>query len=226
MNRRLAVDILMTVLMPLLMAYSLIGETFHEAAGTLMLVLFIAHHLLNRGWFRSLGKGGYSAGRALRTAVNLLLAVFMIVQPVSGIIMSKHLYTFLNIPGTAAARQIHLCAAYWGYVLMSFHAGMHLRPLARKIGKEKIRARVSAAAVTAVSAYGVFAFVRRGFSGYMFLRQQFAFYDFSEPVMRFAADYTAVMILFMTLSRLQHRKAERFVSDDEAQNTDKKYIRE
>lgn len=214
MNRRLIIDILMTVLMPLLMAYSLIGETFHEAAGTLMLVLFIAHHLLNKGWFRSLKKSGYTAERALRTAVNLLLMVFMIAQPVSGITMSKHLYTFLNIPGTAAARQIHLCAAYWGFVLMSFHAGMHLRPLARKISKEKIRARVFAAAVTAISAYGVFVFVRRGFSGYMFQTQQFAFYDFSESAIRFAADYITVMILFMaagylSLSRLQrHRKTQ------------------
>ena len=35
---RLTADIAMTVLLPMLMAYSLIGETFHEVVGTLMLV--------------------------------------------------------------------------------------------------------------------------------------------------------------------------------------------
>ena len=42
-KRKLLIDISMTVLLPLLMAYSLIGEKFHEIIGTLMLVLFITH---------------------------------------------------------------------------------------------------------------------------------------------------------------------------------------
>ena len=49
MNKRVIVDISMIVLMPLLMAYSLIGETFHEVAGTAMLALFIAHHVISTG---------------------------------------------------------------------------------------------------------------------------------------------------------------------------------
>lgn len=43
MNRkkaRMIVDIGMVTLLPLLMAYSLIGEQFHEIAGTAMLILF------------------------------------------------------------------------------------------------------------------------------------------------------------------------------------------
>ena len=46
---RRTVDVLMTALLPCLMAYSLIGETFHEIAGVAMLALFITHHGLNRG---------------------------------------------------------------------------------------------------------------------------------------------------------------------------------
>lgn len=192
---RLAIDISMTVLMPLLMAYSLIGETFHEAAGTAMLVLFIAHHWLNRGWFKTLTKGRYTAARTVRTAVNLLLLVFMIVQPLSGIVMSKHLYTFLNIPGAAEARQIHLCVAYWGFVLMSIHAGMHMGPVVKRVKDSKNKSILTAAAAL-ISAYGIYAFIKRGFAGYMLMTQQFAFYDFSEPVMLFLADYIAVMITF------------------------------
>lgn len=71
-------DIAMTVLLPLLMTYSLIGETFHEAAGTVMLVLFIAHNWMNRGFWKNLFKGKYTAKRALHTAVNLALFAVMI----------------------------------------------------------------------------------------------------------------------------------------------------
>ena len=51
MDRRRIIDISMVILLPMLMAYSLIGETFHEAAGTLMFILFIVHHVMNRGWY-------------------------------------------------------------------------------------------------------------------------------------------------------------------------------
>ena len=67
---RLIMDVGMTLL-PLLMAYSLIGEMFHEIVGTLIFILFITHHVLNRKWSASLFKGKYSAGRIFRTVVNL-----------------------------------------------------------------------------------------------------------------------------------------------------------
>ena len=38
-----AIDALMVAFLPMLMAYSLIGETFHEIAGTIMFVLFLLH---------------------------------------------------------------------------------------------------------------------------------------------------------------------------------------
>ena len=92
---RIVVDILMTVLLPLLMAYSLIGELFHEIIGTVIFVLFIVHHILNRKWYATLFKGKYTARRAFQTALDYLLLIVMILQPVSGILMSKHLFTFL-----------------------------------------------------------------------------------------------------------------------------------
>ena len=47
-----------------------------------------------------------------------------------------------------------------------------------------------------VSAYGAYAFIRRGLPGYMFLKTMFAFFDFSEPVIFFIAGYLAIMVLF------------------------------
>ena len=127
----------MVLLLPMLMAYSLIGEAFHEVAGTLMLALFILHHWMNRAWWKNLFKGQYSPQRVFQTALNLLLLIFMIAQPLCGILISKHLYTFLPTDGVSSvARAIHLPLANWGFVLMSLHAGTHLSAMLPKDRKK------------------------------------------------------------------------------------------
>ncbi len=214
---RLIVDIGMTLLLPLLMAYSLIGEMFHEIVGTLIFILFIIHHVLNRKWFGSLFKGKYGAARIFRTVINILLFIFMVLQPVSGILMSKHLYTFLPaLPISAGARGIHMLLAYWGYVLMCVHAGTHLsRPLV-KLEKQKRRIWIPVFGLLCViSVYGCIAFVKRGFPGYMTGSTMFAFFDYSEPLVFFILDYLAVMILFMMVGCLVIRI---LTKTDEKQN--------
>ena len=51
------VDLAMIVLLPFLMAEILIGQEIHEWLGVGMLALFLAHHFLNPGWWRSFVKG-------------------------------------------------------------------------------------------------------------------------------------------------------------------------
>lgn len=203
-NIRMIVDIAMTALLPMLMAYSLIGEKFHEVAGTLMLVLFIAHHVMNRGWYKNLFKGRYTARRIFQTVLDMLLLVFMVIQPVSGILMSKHLYTFIDVAGVSAtAREIHLLFAYWGFVLMCIHAGTHLTaPLGKLSPSRKSAWIVTTIILSAVSLYGCYAFVKRQLGDYMFLKSAFVFFDYSEPRFSFFLDYMAIMILFVFLGYL------------------------
>lgn len=185
----------MVLLLPLLMAYSLVGEAFHEVAGSLMLVLFIIHHWLNRAWWKNLFRGKYVAQRVFQTVLNFLLFLFMIFQPLCGILMSKHLYSFLPTANLSSlARAIHLPLANWGFVLMSLHAGTHLGAMLPKKKKAIVPCFLSA-----VSLYGVYAFFKRQIPDYMFLRLPFVFFDYSEPRLFFFADYLAVMILFAVL---------------------------
>ena len=51
-------------------------------------------------------------------------------------------------------------------------------------------------ASAAISVYGIYAFIRRGFPGYMFMQTMFAFFDYGEPKLYFFADYLAIMVLF------------------------------
>lgn len=199
---RLIMDIAMTVLLPMLMAYSLIGEKFHEIIGTLMFALFILHHVLNRKWYGALLKGKYRARRFFQTVMDILLIVFMLAQPISGVLMSKHLYTFIEIPGISAmVRKIHLCMAYWGYVLLCIHAGTHMTAPLKKI-KKKLAFYPVIAGGALISIYGTYAFVKRQFPEYMLRKTAFVFFDYSEPRIRFFFDYLAIMVLFATVGCL------------------------
>ena len=120
------VDIFMTVLLLFLMGYQFWGETAHEWAGTLMLLLFIAHHILNAGWYKNIFRGRYTPVRIIMTVINLALLVTMLCLMGSGIMMSRHVFSFLSVSsGMGTARLVHMAACYWGFVLMSLHLGQN-----------------------------------------------------------------------------------------------------
>lgn len=200
---RMALDMVMIIMLPVQMAYSLIGEAAHEYSGMVMFLLFVCHHLLNGAWWRNLSKGRYTAARVLGIVINLLLVVIMAALPVSGIMMSRHAFSFLKSSGTSYARTIHLLAAYWGFVLMSFHVGLHGRMFLNMAGKafhisktSKYRTLVLRMAAVGISVYGAYAFIHRQLADYMFLKMQFVFFDFSEALFFFMADYISIMLLF------------------------------
>ena len=202
---KLAVDILMTLTLLFLMGYQLWGETAHEWAGAFMLVLFLAHHVLNAAWHRNLFRGKYTRVRILTSAVDLVLFVVMICLMVSGITMSRHVFAFLPINGgMGTARLVHMAACYWGFVLMAFHLGLHwgmmLARFWQMFGMDRscgIRCTVLRIAGVLIAGYGLYVFVTRNLAAYMFLRTQFVFLDYNESPISFYIDYLAMMGLFV-----------------------------
>lgn len=199
---RMIADVCMTVLMPLLMAYSLVGEAVHEWLGIFMFLLFILHHALNFSWHRNLFRGHYSASRIVRTIFDLLLVPVMLILPVSGIMMSRYIFSGLN-GGLSFARTMHLLASYWGFVLMSLHIGFHWRMAVGVAGNLWIRKKTTKGSailfrvvLLSISLYGIYAFIRRQIGSYLFLQNQFVFFDFRELRIAFFADYLAMMCLF------------------------------
>ena len=200
---RLVIDISMTVSMPVLMAYELAGAALHEYLGITVFMLFAAHHVLNLRWFRNIAKGSYSAVRVVNSAVNFMLLLIMFLLPVSGIMMSKHTFTFWRFDtGIDFARKAHLLASYWGFLLMSLHIGLHGNVMLNAVKKKKtkrvggkIKRILPHIAAMAVMGYGVYAFFQRGINDYLFLKNQFVFFDFSEPLYLFVIDYFAIMVM-------------------------------
>ena len=201
---RIVIDIGMVLLLPLLMAYSLVGEAAHEYLGIGMFLLFIAHHILNIAWWKNLLRGKFTPIRVVGTAVNFALIIIMLALPISGIILSRHVFRFLHFGGTSTARTVHLLASYWGLVLMSFHAGMHgnvmmgmFRKAANMQQPSKIRTWSLRVIALLLAACGVHAFVKNKISSYLFLQTQFVFIDFSQPVIQSLLEYCAITVLFI-----------------------------
>jgi len=198
---KMAIDLIMTILLPILMAYHLTGDLAHEWIGAVMFSLFILHHVLNITWYKNLFRGRYSARRIVQTVVNLLISVAVIGLIVCGVILSRHVFAALPISGRMAfGRTLHHISSYWVFVLLSVHLGLHgeyifglLRraPRVKMINRGvKILLRLSAASV---SAYGVYAFVKHQIGLYMFNIIQFSFFDYNQPAIIFFADYLAIM---------------------------------
>lgn len=217
---RMASDLLMVFLLPVLMAYSLVGEAAHEWFGIVMFLLFLLHHVLNIQWLKNILKGRYTPVRIIGTAVNLLLAVVMFLLPISGLLMARHIDFFEISFGVSCARLVHLTVSYWGFVLMSIHLGIHwnmisgmLKKLWRSKGRQPGNRWLKQVVVILLVGYGSYAFVRRRFPTYLFLKSQFVFFNFEEPLLFFFFDYIMILFLFAAvgfgISKLCMKKEER-----------------
>ena len=132
---RIGIDIGMTVLLLLLMAYELIGSGPHEWIGLAMFVLFVCHHLLNRGWYKNLFRGSYTPMRLLQTILAGLVLLTMLGSMISSVLISREVFAFLPISGgRSLGRTLHLLCAYWGFVLLSLHLGIHWRSMMAMAG--------------------------------------------------------------------------------------------
>lgn len=205
---KVAVDAAMTLGLLFLMGYQFWGDAAHEWAGAGMFALFLAHHLLNLGWWKNLFRGSYPPARILTLVIDMLTLCAMLGLMVSGVMLSRQVFTFLPIRGGASfARLLHMVSAYWGFVLIALHLGLHwgmfLRKGRRAAGlraPSKTRATALNLLGGAVAVYGLTAFVRRELLTYMLLQTQFVYLDFAEPRLLFYADYLAIMGLFIFLA--------------------------
>lgn len=213
---RLAVDVFMTLALLFLMGYQLWGEAPHEWVGAGMFLLFAAHHLLNGQWHKILFRGKYNALRTLTLCVDLLVLLAMLAQMYSGIVMSRHVFAFLPVTGgMSLARRLHILGAYWGFLLMSVHLGLHwnvilgmLRKVLKIKNKAKDRGTIAFAAGLVISVYGTWVFISRDFPTYLFLKNEFVFLDYSEPKVLFYMDYLALMGLCIFIAHYSTKLME------------------
>ena len=196
---RLPLDIMMTLVSIVLMGgnYLFPADIVHEILGVGLFVLWGVHIALNRRWYGAICKGKYNPYRVMQTVINCGILICTIFLIISGIILSNHLFTFLNIQsGLGFARIAHLLASHWYYLFMELHIGLHMGRLFQNIAA-KIIPRII---LVLVCAYGLYAFIARGVWKYLILSQQFFFFDLERGYILFAMDYISIIILFATIS--------------------------
>lgn len=201
---RILIDITMTILFLVLMAYHVTGNSLHEWFGVTLFLLFIVHHVLNFKWYKGLFKGKYTASRVLMAAVNLLLFAAMVGMMISGIMLSREVFSFLNLRAGMFGRRLHMVSTAWGFCLMAAHVGFHWGMVVAMMKKLPVSGKwagIIARVVAALLAfYGVYAFISRQIGERMLLLMEYAFFDYGEPAVFFFADYICILILFAALS--------------------------
>ena len=198
---RLPLDIMMTLVSIVLMGGNFLfpAEIVHEILGVGLFVLWGVHIFLNRRWYGGIFKGKYNSYRIMQTVINCCILICTIILMISGIILSNHLFTFLNIQsGLGFARIAHLLSSHWYYLFMSLHIGLHMGRLFQNVAA-KILPRIL---LVLTCAYGLYAFIARGVWKYLVLKQQFFFFDLERGYILFAMDYISIIILFVVVSRL------------------------
>ena len=194
----MTVDLGMTVILLLLMGYSRVGEMAHEWLGVVMFALFVANHILNRRWIKNIGRGRYTSYRFLQTGLAALIFLTVLGSMCSGILLSKHVFTFLHARGVAAAaRTVHHLCGYWNFVLLSVHIGLHWSIMLGAVKRhDETAARVITGIAVVLAAYGAYAFIKRQLGTYLTGQVMFSFFNYDEPLPLFLLDYLAIMTLF------------------------------
>lgn len=217
----IVLDTLMLVLLPVLMAYSLVGEEIHEWLGVTLFTALLLHNILNFNWYKNISRGKLNPSKLLKTVINALLIILMFGMMASGVAMSQYVFTFLPVKfSLMSARIIHLSAAYWFLFLTSFHLGMHWKTIGAMM-KKKLRLQKNSTKaiiifrgiVALISFFGIYSLSKSGALSYMFIQSQFAYYNFDEPLVLFIASYMSMMILFVSLG---------YITITELQNNSKK----
>lgn len=201
---KFGIDVVLTVLLLLLMTFERVGGAVHEWLGIFLFVLTVLHHVLNRSWSRNVLRGKHTPLRVLQTLLVALLLCAMAGSMVSGVVLSRHVLPFLKIHNeTGWVQRLHMLCAYWGFVLMGFHLGLHwgimLGIFGKRLNRSVLGGWLCRIAGLLFALYGGYAFVKRDLPDYMLLKSHFVLFDFSEPLALFLLDYLAVFGAFVWL---------------------------
>jgi cytochrome b561 len=218
---RLIIDLAMTIFILFALAYHITGDVAHEWIGISVAVLFIVHNALNWRWYKNIFKGKYKFRRSVNTAVNFILLITMTTLIISGILMSRIIFTFLNLPGGMEMRQIHTTAAYWGLIIIAIHIGMHWEMIINAFNKmikikgdkspckniiRKITARFIALIIIV---FGVWSSFDRDMFSKLFLGFSFDYWNEERPATFFFVVMLSIMGIYVFITHFILKLSER-----------------
>lgn len=205
-NIKKDIDIAMTFVLLFLMSYYYSNNIFHEVLGVIITVLFLIHNILNNRWYKAFFKGKYKVVRIVKTLINTGMLVCFITTIVSGILISKELFTFIPLTDYVMnARILHNASSRWLFILISVHIGLHLSLMIQNIKIPKSIAIISAICIFSV---GIYSFIDYDFMNLMLLKQKYTYFDTSKSYVLFLIQHISIMSSLALLSYfIQHRRS-------------------
>lgn len=207
MNNRMmktATDIMMIIGLFMLMAYPLTGNAVHMWIGIAEFILFAVHNVLNYKWYRSIFKGKYTPVRIMYIITDFLTILSVIALFISAVILSDCFGLIVIKSGKAFGRILHLLSAYWGFMFMSLHLGLHWNTVCKAVGnriKTNTVYTVSLrAAAILIAVFGAYVFIKNDILAYMFLKKQFVHFNLLHGKTVFFAEHIAMSGLWIFLS--------------------------
>ena len=131
---KILIDISMTALFIILLKAFDTGLEFHEIAGLGILLLIAVHNIMNISWIKNVAKNIFSNKIKQKTklmfGLNLLLTLFILTIVITGILISKVLFTFISVGAQDQLIFIHKTASYICLGLIGAHVLVHAKYLA------------------------------------------------------------------------------------------------
>lgn len=136
---KILLDLVMSVLFGLLLWDTGAGLFFHEVAGIGIGVLFLFHIALNlkpvKGLARAVAVGSASKKGAFMLLLDLLLTIGMTVVILSGVLMSRVLFSFDTGINQDILFQVHFFSSYVCLGVLAVHLAMHAGYLKKAVGQ-------------------------------------------------------------------------------------------
>lgn len=210
---KLSLDLAMLGCLLAGLAYPLTGGTAHELLGLFFFVLCGLHIFLNRAWFARCGRSLRSPHQRGNTVVNLALVTLLGVFVASSVFQSQTLFPFFLDAQTLDTRKIHTMLAWWGFVLIGLHIGLHGKILSAALrawtggllSRAPARVLKKTIALT-LAVYGVAVGIARDVPAKLFGLTSFDYWDL-EHAAGYVLGYAALLAtLSMGTAVLAHRR--------------------
>jgi hypothetical protein len=200
---RLVLDAVAAGLLLAALAYYWLDNTAHELIGTGLFLLLMVHNVFNRRWYGAIRKA--RAPRSLAdVALTLCLLGAMGVLLLTSVMISRTVFSFLQLGGGFSARQVHLFAAYWALAFVSIHLGlrwqrvMHaMRNIFHITGKNAFRTAALRLAGAAIAAYGLQSSFVMGVGGKLALQMSLDGWDFDTAAPGFFLNWASIVGLYV-----------------------------
>lgn len=173
------------------------------------------HYVFNRCWSRALFSGKHTAYRILQSVCAALVLIAMLGLMISAVPISREVFALLPISGgLALGRSVHMLSAYWGFLFMGLHLGVHWQTVTklifRRFSHPSRRRKILLWTLgTLFALWGVYALFSRALPDYLFLKTPFVFFDDEEPLIFFFRDYLAIMAAMLWIGSLLAMGARR-----------------